>query len=110
MQNRFKIEAYPSGQGLQTNSNRKRQAKNWLHVNIGQREVKELRALADCQGITLRTFLELAIRHEKREVARELKIMAWDAPKIPRARRMAIARRNREMARAIGWRFDNFKN
>jgi hypothetical protein len=95
---------------LQAKPFRNRKRKNWLHVNIGEREAKNLRALAECLGITLRTFLELAIRHDAYATADSLKIKVWEAANIPRARRREIARQNWKCDQAIGWRVDSHKN
>jgi hypothetical protein len=39
---------------------RRRQAANWLHVNIGEREAKEIRVLAEYRG-----FWEQAIKSSR---------------------------------------------
>jgi hypothetical protein len=87
-----------------------RQKKNWLHVNIGAQEAKELRALAECYGCNLRSFLEQAVRFHTLEVGELLKLKPWEAVKILRRRRLAMARRNWEIWRAIRMPSDSFKN
>lgn len=87
-----------------------RPAKGWIHINIGRREIENLRALAHCLGTTLRTFLELTIRCQAYKEADRLKINKWRPSEIPMERRKAMARRNFEINRAIGWRGDNYRN
>jgi hypothetical protein len=81
----------------------RRRKKSWLHVNIGEREAKQMRALVQCFGLELRTFLELAIRHEVAGLGVLLNIRWWEAIKIPRAKRKAMARHYRQMCQAIGF-------
>jgi hypothetical protein len=69
--------------------------KNWLHVNIGESEAKELRALAKCWGLDLRTFLELGVRSYKRELEKKLNITAEVATKMTRKQRVEFNERHR---------------
>jgi hypothetical protein len=96
---RKRIDA-SAGQGSKPARNRR--LKNWLAVNIGEHEAKALRALAECYGVELRSFLEFAIRSKAREVAEIVGVETWDALKIPRQRRREMGRRFRDYRLAIG--------
>jgi hypothetical protein len=80
-----------------------KRAQNWLRVNIGEREGERLRALAQCCGITLKTFLHHAIRLHSIKVAGELNLERWEAVHFSQERRKEIARRSREFERKIGY-------
>ena len=83
---------------------RKRRAKSWLHVNIGEREAKELRALAECLNQDLRGFLERAVRSAEREACGQLNLSApYYALAIPRWKRLEMGRWRGEFFRAMIW-------
>jgi hypothetical protein len=90
--------------GQIANAKPPRQRKNWLHVNIGAYEQKQIRCLLECCGGVYRTFLELAIRHEVMEVEKLLKIKSWKAPGVPPKKRKALGRSYRKLWAAIGYR------
>jgi hypothetical protein len=79
----------------------KRRAKNWIHVNIGEAEAKEIRALAECMDIEYRGFLYNAISNAVRKAERLLNINSSEVTKIPRWRRREIGRRSRELHNAL---------
>jgi len=93
--------ANQSGRDEMTIPELPRKKKNWLHVNIGEGEAKELRALAECMGMTLRGFLLGAVGKAKRAAAKELGVKSWDAIKIDRRRRKEMATARREFDRKI---------
>jgi hypothetical protein len=102
--------AKPVLPGGKAKAGRNRQEKNWLKVNIGEREAKELRALVECYGIEFRGFLASAIRAKARNIEELLNLKPWDAAKISRQGRLAMGRRRWEVWRALGVFFKAGRN
>jgi len=79
----------------------KRHKAGWLHVNFSGWETEQLKALAECQGIPFRHFLEHALRSWRREQEARLGITAREAVTLTKAQREDWAKRHDLVARAI---------
>lgn len=75
---------------------------NWRRVNIGRGEAEEMRALADCQGVTLQMFMLFGLRAAKREAERQIGVRAALVAAMPRQRRLYIDRARRALRRGFG--------
>jgi hypothetical protein len=66
--------------------------RGWIKMHYHQRETEELRALAQCKGITLPMLLRSAMLHIKRETEQILGISGFHAERLSRAQRAHVAR------------------
>jgi hypothetical protein len=64
--------------------------------NNGYAEAGRMRALAECLGLELRTFLEHAVRAASEEAEKELRMKAWVVGQMTREQRQAICGRRRK--------------
>jgi hypothetical protein len=77
--------------------------KNWLSVNIGDGEAKEIRALSECLGVEYRQFLSQAVRSAVSDAERRLQISLHQASALSRKRRLEMGRRNWEFFLALAY-------
>lgn len=73
-----------------------RTSRGILHIQLDGWEVKDTRAVAECMGSSLPSFLRQAIREFTRSVESKLNIAPFTAHSMGRKRRIEMGRRLRE--------------
>ena len=73
----------------------------WLHINFSSWETEQLKALAECEGIAFRHFLEHALRHYRSTSESRLGITAREAVALTKNQRRQCAVKHDLINRAI---------
>jgi len=80
-----------------------RKSRGWLNINFSGWETKQLRALAECEEIPFRHFLERDLRSWRRESETRLGVTARSALALTHAERRLRAAKHRLVNRSISY-------